>query len=47
MNNYKFDNINANWSDLKNNILRFVDPSKEIHILEISLLSRVFSLPIF
>ena len=33
MANYKFDNINANWSELRNNILKFVDPAKEIHIL--------------
>ena len=35
MSNYKFDNINANWSELRNNILKFIDPSKELHILEI------------
>lgn len=35
MTNYKFNYINANWSELKNNILKFIDPTKEIHVLEI------------
>ena len=32
---YKFDNINAHWSELRNNILKFIDPLKELDILEI------------
>lgn len=35
MTNYNFNYINANWSELKNNILNFIDPTKEIHVLEI------------